>query len=481
MGEASLVPPAREELSVTPRVAWLRSQDPDADPALPLGARRGVRRDLGGGDMCWDLGAPGLDGVTTTAAAQGLFAAFILPLSIVGVATLTWSDWPGPLSLLLGLVGLAGCAFSALLVVWPFIFAAAWRERIHLSAGQILVIRGVWPFRRTHALGHAAGVTVRDVPRDEGLLTGLLAPNRLGGPGAYQLELKPPDGRPVRVGTWLDDRIARRLRDRLRAVIAAGTDAAGAPHSPPPPLGWTGPRLGHAIARAWHRFRADPAPTLFDVALFLGMGLAASLPDTHTFLKHAYGPLAVIALLSFAVLAASPRRVAGLTDAARGVLKLPFLSAISFFALVTGAAAGPMTLSALTGIAPRLDLTLLIVGLVVSASLAVLAGRRAFGTAEGRPRRAIPRLAWNATSVVFFLSLVGVTWVHEGWAWDFVTDSRRGLGPISIAMLPVVAALLVWPARFLFTLAHPFEDGPRWAFIWILFGFALFSLAGLHV
>lgn len=83
--------------------------------------------------------------------------------------------------------------------------------------------------------------------------------------------------------------------------------------------------------------------------------------------------------------------------------------------------------------------------------------------------------------MVFLVALVGVTWVHERWAWAFITDSRRGLGPLSIAMLPTSAALLVWPGRFLFTVSHPFEDGPRWAFVWIMLSFALFALAGAQL
>ncbi len=481
MADAPPLLAPRNPVTVTPRVAWLRSDDPDADPALPLGARRGVRRDLGGGEMCWDFGTPGLDGVTTTASAQGLFAALVLPLSVIGVVTLTWDDWPRALTVFLGLVGVAGCLFSALLVVWPFFFAASWRERIHLTQGRIAVTRGVWPFRRVRDLGPAAGVTVRDVPRDPSIRAALLAPNRLGGPGEAQLELVAADGVPVRVGTWLDHATARRLRDRLRVVIAAERMVRPELASPPPPLGWTLVRLGHAASRALRRFRQDPAPTLFDVSVFLGMGLAASLPETQQILKTVYGPLVVLGLLAFWVLAGVPARVAGLTPEARGVMRVGFVIALGTLALVAGVAGGALTEAALVGSPPRLDLLSAGLGLAIATALAVLVGRRAFGTATGAPRRILPHWQRRVAGIVFVVALVGVTWVHEGWAWAFVTDSRRGLGPLSIAMLPTVAALLVWPTRSLFTLAHPFEDGPRWVFVWILLSFAVFALAGVQL
>jgi hypothetical protein len=107
----------------------------------------------------------------------------------------------------------------------------------------------------------------------------------------------------------------------------------------------------------------------------------------------------------------------------------------------------------------------------------------------------IGRLAYRATptpansrvsggrvivDALFLASLVVLTWVHEDWAWQFVTDGRRGLGPMSVALLPTSLALLVWPARFFYQLDTPFDDGPRWRFVLLVATFAAFTLTGVR-
>jgi len=243
------------------------------------------------------------------------------------------------------------------------------------------------------------------------------------------------------------------------------------------PLGWTWARVSGAFGRwaraAWH----NPAPVLFDLAVTLGFVLVSALPETFAAVRMAYPAFGVALFAGLALQLRDPAAVLGLAPHPRS-LQGVFVFAIGALAVVIGLVSGPTVTGWFSDGKTRVDMVPLGVSVVLAMAAAVLVGKGAFRTATGTEQAPLNGATARLASIVVTFSLIGLTWVHESWAWVFITDAQRGLGPLSVAMTPVVAGLLIWPARFIFLLRTPFDDGPRWAFVWVMGSLVLFSLTG---
>jgi len=431
------------------------------------------------GLIALDLGAPGLVSVTATLVTYGILAALVLPLGIVGVASLGFDDWGLGLRIVLGILGIVTCLICAALLLWPFIFAAGWRERILIVGGRVSVESGIGRWRRTTDLGELQDLEVTVVAVPLTMRRRLLFPNYTGRHDGRCLKLEDPNnGGEMLVGAWLDRALVGMARDLVVRAKGKTQSALAAPHETLiGPLGWTWARVSGAFGRwaraAWH----NPAPVLFDLAVTLGFVLVSALPETFAAVRMAYPAFGVALFAGLALQLRDPAAVLGLAPHPRS-LQGVFVFAIGALAVVIGLVSGPTVTGWFSDGKTRVDMVPLGVSVVLAMAAAVLVGKGAFRTATGTEQAPLNGATARLASIVVTFSLIGLTWVHESWAWVFITDAQRGLGPLSVAMTPVVAGLLIWPARFIFLLRTPFDDGPRWAFVWVMGSLVLFSLTG---
>lgn len=425
--------------------------------ARPLGPRQAAERP--GSARTWELGPPGLLPVSGPLALHTIMTAIVLPLGIVGVAAATWGDWPVPLRIVCGLAGLFGVALSALLTLWPLLYAAGLREQLIIADGHLTHRQGLPPLlSRTRALGPAQGLRARVAERPERLLDHLLTPARRTFAFGYCVELVRGDKVVARFGTWLDHDLAATLVARLTPHLVS----TPAPAEPLAELAPTPPRR-------------DP----WGLALDLGIGLALfafnTWPGSLTLLEAAY-PFAVLAFFGTLPLWLATRRPGhGLDPALDRPLLVAFGLALAGLVLLTSIAFVPLLPETWLGEDHALSLWLIGICLVIFTVSATWIGLRASRARLPRPPAILPRWLLEAT---LFLSLLTLTGIHESWAWRWVEDSQRNLGPLSIAMLPTAAAILVWPGRFFYQLERPFSDGPRWRFIGLLATFTAYALLG---
>lgn len=425
--------------------------------ARPLGPRQVAERP--GNEPTWELGPPGLLPVSGPLALHTLVTAIVLPLGIVGVAALTWSDWPLGLRIVCGLAGLFGVALSVLLTLWPLLYAAGLREQLLIAAGQVTHRQGLPPLlSRTRPLGPAQGLRARVAERPERLRDHLLTPARRSFAFGYCVELVRGDKVVARFGTILDHDLAKALVARI------------APHLGPNP-GPTSPLPELAPPRA----RRDP----WGLALDLGIGLALfafnTWPGALALLESAY-PFAVLAFFATLPLWLATRTPGhGLDPTLDRPLVVGFGLALAGLVLLTSIAFVPLLPEAWLGEDHTLSIWHIGICLGIFAVYATWVGRRASRFLLPKPPAVLPRWLLDAT---LFLSLLTLTGVHESWAWRWVEDSQRNLGPLSIAMLPTAAAILVWPGRFFYQLEHPFSDGPRWRLIGLLATFTTYAILG---
>ena len=424
-----------------------------------LGPRQAAERP--GPEPTWELGPPGLLPVTGPLALHTLGTALVLPLGILGVAAATWSDWPLPLRLICGLAGLFGGALSALATLWPLLYAAGLREQLVIADGLVTHRRGLPPLlSRTRRLGPVDGLHARVAERPERAIDYLLTPSRRDFRFGYCVELVRSKQVVARLGTWLDHRLASTLVERIEAHLQPGSAPAPLDELPT------------------QRPVRDP----WGLALDLGIGLALfafnTWPGALTALEAAY-PFAV--LLFFATLPlwlATRRPGHGLDAGLDRPLAIAFGLALSGVVLLTSIAFVPLLPDSWLGADHSLSIWHIGICLVIFATISIWTGRRALRDRLPRPPARMPSSVLDAA---LFVSLLVLTGVHESWAWLWVEDSQRHLGPLSIAMLPVAAALLVWPGRFFYQLEQPFSDGPRWRFVGLLAMFTAYGLFGALV
>lgn len=425
--------------------------------ARPLGPRQAAERP--GDEPAWELGPPGLLPVSGPLALHTIVTAIVLPLGIVGVAAVTWGDWPLGLRIVCGLAGLFGVALSALLTLWPLLYAAGLREQLVIAEGHLIHRQGLPPLlSRARALGSAEGLRARVAERPERLRDHLLTPARRSFAFGYCVELVRGDTVVARFGTWLDHDLAKTLVARLTPHLVA----TPAPTEPLPELASPPPRR-------------DPWGVALDLSIALGLFAFNTWPGALDLLEAAY-PFAALAFFATLPLWLATRAEGhGLDPDLDRPLLVGFGLALAGLVLLTGAAFVPLLPAAWLGEDHALSIWHIGICLVIFGAFATWIGRRASRARLPKPPATLPTWLLDAA---LFLSLLTLTGVHESWAWRWVEDSQRNLGPLSIAMLPTAAAILVWPGRFFYQLERPFSDGPRWRFIGLLATFTAYALFG---